>query len=506
MSYLLAFLPIFVILVLMLGFRWGGQRAGPAGWLTAMAVGALFFGLTPQVWWISQLKGLLLTLFVLGVIWPALLLYNLVNNVGGIDAIAGGLEGMVGNRGLLLVLMAWAFSGALEGLAGFGIPVAVVAPMLVALGVDPLRAVAAVAVGHAWAVTFGDVGVVFQTLIGVSQMSALELAPAAALMLGAACLLCGLGAAFILKQGRCWPWVVGLAILMSAVQFSLAVTALSPLAGLLASLSGLLAGVLLGRARKVQFMAGFNRHALLDALFAYGGLTVLLAVLALPTPLHVWLMTIVWQPVFPEAITSSSFITPQGAGTAFQWLLHPGAAILLTAAFSTVLFYRRGHLAAQGIRAALKATWRSAAPVSLGIASTVGVAALMDHCGMTLLLAQGLAGLMGSAYPLVSPWVGMLGAFATGSNNNSNVLFASLQKNAAQILGLDTRWLVGAQTAGGSMGSMIAPAKLIVGCSTVGMQGRDGAVLRKTLPYGLVIGLVLGVIVWLVSGGASSPW
>ena len=113
---------------------------------------------------------------------------------------------------------------------------------------------------------------------------------------------------------------------------------------------------------------------------------------------------------------------------------------------------------------------------------------------MTLLLAQALTRALGSVYPLVSPIVGILGAFATGSNNNSNVLFASLQQSAALLLSIDPRILLAAQTAGGSMGSMVAPAKLIVGCSTVGLKGQDGLVLRKTLPAGILIGSGLGLI------------
>jgi lactate permease len=98
----------------------------------------------------------------------------------------------------------------------------------------------------------------------------------------------------------------------------------------------------------------------------------------------------------------------------------------------------------------------------------------------------------------VSPLVGILGAFATGSNNNSNVLFAPLQKSAALLLAIDPRLLISAQTAGGALGSMLAPAKIIVGCSTVGLNGREGEVLRKTLAYGLVIGLCLGGLAWVL--------
>ncbi len=111
---------------------------------------------------------------------------------------------------------------------------------------------------------------------------------------------------------------------------------------------------------------------------------------------------------------------------------------------------------------------------------------------MTQLLAQSLASLMGAAFPLVSPLVGILGAFATGSNNNSNILFAPLQNSIAALLALDPRLLLATQTAGGALGSMIAPAKLTVGCSTVGLKGREGDVLRRTLIYGLGIGVLLG--------------
>src|SRR5512136_820546 len=99
---------------------------------------------------------------------------------------------------MCLVLLAWALSGLLEGIAGFGLPIAVVAPMLVALGVPAIRAVAAVAVGHSWAVTFGDMGVILQTLSAVVSVPVAELVPAAAVLLGFACLICGLMAAAVL--------------------------------------------------------------------------------------------------------------------------------------------------------------------------------------------------------------------------------------------------------------------------------------------------------------------
>jgi len=506
MTYLLAASPILILLGLMVGPRWGAHKAGPASLLACIIIAGLTFGMTPAVLWVSQARGLLLSLFVLAVLWPALLLYNIVDRSGGIRAVADGLERAAGNRGLLLLLLAWAFSAILEGLAGFGLPIAVVSPMLVALGVDPIISVAAVAVGHAWSVTFGDMGAIFQTLAAVVQIEPALLAPAAALALGAACLVCGLASARILGQIRLWPYIIGLGLLMAAVQYGLAVAGLSPLAALGAGLAGVLGGLLisrLARNRADPQSASLARplavRPLRGALASYGGLALLLTVIAWPGPLHDLCYPVVWQLHFPEVTTLTGFITPAGTGQALRPFVHPGTAIFFVSLLSYMV-HRHARLAVKGdLWAAAQATYHAAAPASLGIVVTVGLSTLMEHTGMTQLLAEGLARLMGATFPLVSPLVGILGAFATGSNNNANVLFAPLQKSVATLLAIDIRLLLAAQTAGGALGSMIAPAKLAVGCSTVGLKGREGDVLRLTLLYGLGSGLLLGGLALLIS-------
>lgn len=242
----------------------------------------------------------------------------------------------------------------------------------------------------------------------------------------------------------------------------------------------------------------FPTRLLAAAVFSYGGLAVLMTLIALVQPIRAALSPLIWQMDFPAVTTLAGFVTPSGPGQVYRIFLHPGSSIFLVAMLTYALYRRCGLAPSRSWQPVLRATWRAAAPSSAAILAMVGLAALMDHCGMTLLLAQGLSALMGSSFPLVSPLVGMLGAFATGSNNNSNVLFASLQKSAALLLAIDPRILLATQTAGGSLGSMIAPAKIIVGCSTVGLKGKDGDVLKLTLPYGLAIGITLGILalVW----------
>ncbi|HPS41391.1 MAG TPA: L-lactate permease, partial [Anaerolineaceae bacterium] len=137
---------------------------------------------------------------------------------------------------------------------------------------------------------------------------------------------------------------------------------------------------------------------------------------------------------------------------------------------------------------------KSALPASVGTLFMIGLSTMMEHTGMTRLIAQGLSTYIGSVYPLVAPLVGMLGAFTTGSNTNSNVLFGLMQKNVANLLGINPVSLLAGQTTGGALGSMIAPAKLAVGCSTSEAKGQEGQVLRITLPIGLGIVLVIGLI------------
>jgi lactate permease len=126
-------------------------------------------------------------------------------------------------------------------------------------------------------------------------------------------------------------------------------------------------------------------------------------------------------------------------------------------------------------------------------------AMIMDHCQMIYILAEGISRAFGSIYPLVSPWIGLLGAFMTGSNTNSNVVFGVLQQETAQLAGISAALMLAAQTTGGALGSMIAPAKILVGCSTVGLAGKEGPVLKATLRYGLIITGIIGIITMLAN-------
>ena len=137
-SWLLALSPIVAVLVLMVGFKWGGSKAGPVGWLVALVVGLLFFGLTPQALFYSQIRALLLSLYVLYIIWMALVLYHVVNEAGAIEVIGRTISRLTKDRVLQLLILSWGLSTFLQGVAGFGVPIAVVAPLLIVMGFSPV--------------------------------------------------------------------------------------------------------------------------------------------------------------------------------------------------------------------------------------------------------------------------------------------------------------------------------------------------------------------------------
>jgi lactate permease len=126
----------------------------------------------------------------------------------------------------------------------------------------------------------------------------------------------------------------------------------------------------------------------------------------------------------------------------------------------------------------------------------VAMAVVMAHAGMTEILARGLATGFGGAFAFVAPWIGALGAFMTGSNTNSNVLFGMLQTRTAELLGYSLPIVLAAQTAGGAVGSIFAPTKIVVGASTAGMAGQEGLILRRLLLYCLPFIAGLGLVTW----------
>lgn len=511
-TVLLALTPILLVLVLMVGFKWKGSRAGVAGWIAALIVGALFFGAGVDVLLVAFGRSLLLSLFVLYLIWMALLLYHVVNDAGAIDVIGEQLPRLARTQAAQALLLAWVFGSFLQGATGFGVPAAVVAPLLVGVGIAPSTAVVAALIGHGWAVTFGSLGSSFLSLMAATGLPGEVLAADSAEFLFLCCLLCGI--AVLWATGRAaavraeWVRLLVLTVVMGGVQWALAVSGFWTLAAFGGGLAGLVVLILdlrfnllaVGAARRQPPGAALDTRRVAVAFVPYGVLVavILLAEFVLDGPLNLVQLNL----DFPAVATRFGWTTPAGPGRSVSLFGHPGALLLYTSVLAIVWFRWRGRFEAGAtqtpVREIFGRTVRGARASTISIVTLVAMAVTMQHAGMTQLLAETISANTGAFYPFLSPFVGALGAFMTGSNTNSNVVFGSLQLQTALALGLSSTVILAAQTAGGAIGSTFAPAKVVVGASTV--EGADeSSVLGRVSLYGALILLVLGVITWLAA-------
>jgi lactate permease len=388
-------------------------------------------------------------------------------------------------------------TGLIENLAGFGLPIAIGAPMLVALGVPPLTSIAATAIGHTWAVSMSGMALAFRTLADVTKINQAALFPTTALLLGIAVLLTGIAAAFILGQQKHWWRVIILGVIAAGVQYLSGIIGMIPVSSFIASIIGIVVGMLLSKKPEGWRLKTNSSPELKTGVLTYGFLIFAIMVVTVIKPINKVLSGVTWTMQFPQAVSTTGFTTPAGSGYLFHPLVHPGLLILLTSLFAILVLPRFKSLTIGKVGPALKSTIKGAVPAGLGTLFMIALSSLMEHTGMTLQIAGGLSRFMGMVYPAFSPLVGMVGSFATGSNTNSKVLFGPLQKGVADLLKVSPIILLAAQTVGGSLGSMIAPAKLAVGGSTSAEKGLEGQVLRITLPIGLVIALIVGVIAWV---------
>ncbi|MFQ5435668.1 MAG: L-lactate permease, partial [Anaerolineae bacterium] len=412
----LAISPILVVLYLMVIRHWGGSKAGPMGWLTAVLISLLFFGANGKLLFVAWGKSALLALFVLYIIWMALLLYHTLNEAGVIAAIGREMPGLAQDRPAQALLLAWVFGSFLQGATGFGVPAAVIAPLLVGLGFAANTAVVMALLGHAWAVTFGSLGSSFLSLIAATGVPGEQLATPVALALAVANLGCGLGVLW-LAGGKTAVRQRGLlmlvlALIMSLSQWGVAAAGLWTIAAFMAGLAGLV--VIIAYLNWQSNGDGrIHPRRLAQAFLPYGLLVVVIVLgqVFLKNTLDFWVI----NPVFPEVRTRFDWSTPAGHGRSLNVFGHAGALLIYVSLIAFAWYKWRGPLPqpdkaapAYSGKTILQKTLRGSIKPTIGIYSLVAMALTMQHAGMTQTLAELLSANTGPLFPLLSPFIGAL--------------------------------------------------------------------------------------------------
>lgn len=504
LQFFFALIPILIILILMVGFRWRASRAGGAGFLSALIIAVIFFGTGLDVLVYALMRALLLTIDVLLIIWGAFLLYRVADEAGAILTIGSALPHLTPDIAMQALIIGWLFASFLQGVGGFGVPVAIVAPILIGLGFSPLTAVVIPSIGHGWAVTFGSLGSSFNALLAATNLPEASLAPPAAIYLGIACILVGLMVAHAADGWnavkRLWFIVLILGIAMGSIQFIVVTAGAWNIGSFSASLFGLIIVFPLVYRKKnsLNKRGKFDFRALGIALSGYAILILVILSVNFIPQIKNGLSFLKVQVYFPEVQTSLGHITPAGYGRILNVFRHTGFVLFYSSVLSFVVYYLFGCYQSGSVHRIISGTYARVISSSVSIASMVAMAVIMENSGMTETLAMGLANSVGGFYPAIAPWIGALGAFMTGSNTNSNVIFSTLQMQTAQLLGISIAVILGAQTAGASVASVLAPTKVVVGASTTGMAGKEGDVMRKLFLYTGILLLVLSLMTVLI--------
>ncbi|MCH5277431.1 MAG: L-lactate permease [Desulfovibrionaceae bacterium] len=548
---LFAFIPILVALVLMAGLRWPSTRAMPLALLSGLILAALIWKQAPPRLAALCLEGAITAVGVLIIVFGALLIYYTLEYSGGMETIQAGMKRISPDRRLQAIIIGFMFAAFIEGAAGFGTPAALAAPLLLGLGFPPLCAAVICLVFNSVPVTFGAVGT--PVLQGFKSVEALGMSimgmtdPAMFYKtVGEYVTLMHLPMAFILPIfmlgfmtrffGRNKSWAEGfrawkyclMASVCFVVPYLILAWAVGPeLPSMLGGLVGL--GVLVFLTKKGfclptdgvwQFAPSAEWDAdwsgeikASDATDFKDHMSQMRA--WMPYVLCGLILVITRVPAFglkPIVTTwgvvgAKNILGQEGVGASLALLNLPGTIPFILVAIITIALHGMNSAKVSG--AWTTAIKKMKAP-TIALISAVALVSVFKGSGvnseglpsMPMAMAQFMAALTGNAWPYLASYAGGLGAFITGSNTVSDMLFSNFQWDVADALKfspLGHYVILAAQGAGGAMGNMICIHNIVAACAVLGMIGHEGSILRRTfwpfLLYGVPVGLVAGYLI-----------
>lgn len=551
---LLALAPLLAIGVLLVGFRWPAKWAMPVGYVIVVLIALTVWDVEVVNVAAASIEGLVIASGLLYIVFGALLLLATLTASGAIGTIRTAFTRISPDRRVQAIIIGWLFGSFIEGAAGFGTPAAIVAPLLLVLGFPAMAAVMVGLIIQSTAVSFGAVGTpilvgVFGGLTGSPAVEArivalgmtmpeylghvairvatLHTVAGTLIPLLLACMLTG----FFGRNRRfgeglgVWRFALFAAFAMTIPYVTVAVVLGPEFPSLLGSLIGLATvtfaaqrGFLLPEQTwdfgpraswdkdwmgKVdpdeELSADRPTMGIVRAWTPYLCVAVILVLTRIPhLPLQRWLsgISLSWPNIFGSSITG-----------AVQPFYLPGFTFLLVVLATYVL--HRMNLSQ------IRESWRVAGSQLLAAAVALLFALPLVRVfinsgpgfnvsgleSMPITLAEGVAALAGSTWPFFAPWIGALGAFIAGSNTVSNLTFALFQFATAQNIGALPEVVVATQAVGGAAGNMITVHNVVAAAATVGLVGKEGQLLRKTIFPMMYYCLLTGALAFIWING-----
>jgi len=525
LHWILATLSIVALLVFLVPLKWRAPEAGPGAMFVAGVLAYFAFRTPLFTLAVASAKGVWDAIFILYVMWPALFLYQITKQAGGYDALRYGISRFSRNELFVIIGLGWVFSSFLQGIAGFGAPIVVVAPLLLAIGVRPVYAAAISIIAHAWARFFGTLGVGWLATLRVADVHDVTRAAFESSLLLLIPTYFG-GLLIVWLYGRwgairhAWPLVLILGTILGVGQLLFAF--LSPeLSTFLAAAVAMIALYPLSRWRRFSEpvpLADVPERPAMDekavraqteteepvmgigmAFLPYIVLTVVTLGILLIDPLHNLLRQFRIGMPFPEVTTGYGVTNAAVSSYApFAPLTHPGTMLLISAFIVWIVYGANGYYGKWQARHGKENLGRSlivdGVPASVPVIAFLVTSRILDHSGQTMVLAHGIADASPPlVYAGIASMIGALGAFMTSSSTASNVLFGALQSDVANLHSLPTEAIIAAQAAGSAYGNAIGPANIVLGTSITGIKGQEGSVMRLAIPWTIIVAILTGI-------------
>ena len=543
---LLAFismLPIISVAIFLVLLRWPASRAMPIAYVVAAFLAIAVWEISVGKVVAASINGLIVALTLIYIIFGAILLLNTLTESGAIHAIRQGFSDITPDRRIQVIIIAWLFGSFIEGSAGFGTPAAVAVPLMVGLGFPAMAAVVAGMIIQSTPVSFGAMGTPILVGVNTGLSADPEMAAYAAglgyaewdqflgFIAGKVALIHAIAGTFIplivvsvmtrffgknrsLAEGlQVWKFALFAAFAMT-IPYYLVATNLGPefpsmfggLIGLVVVVIGAKKGFLMPDPKspwdfdkKENWDPDWSSHLTSQApQKSPDGPTMNLIRAWSPYLFIAGLLVITRLRAFNlEAFlrNSNPWITwewPQILGSdisaSFQPLWSPGTIFIIVSLITIYLHRMRFST----YKVAFANSLKTLIPASTALVFTVPmVQVFINSTGggagyeqMPIALAEGVSNLTASAWPFFSTFVGGLGAFVAGSNTVSNMMFSLFQFGVGERIMVDPTWIVALQAVGGASGNIICVHNVVAACAVVGLIGKEGVVIRKTiLPF-----------------------
>ena len=522
LSFLAAALPIAVVLVMLGVLRRPAWQASLAGLVTGLLIATLVWQFPPDLAISSVAAGAVFAIWpVMWIVVNALLLYNIAVVSGRFDAFRDWvLDHLPNDRRVVLVVIGFCFGCLLEGISGFGTPVAITSALLIMVGFPPLEALTFTLIFNTAPVAFGALGAPVTVLGQVTGLNPVRLGAMIGRQLPFMAMLLPFYVIAVYGGLRSvkalWPMLLVAGGSFAVGQFVSSNFLDYALTDVLSSLTALVATLLFLQvwqpATDAEFSVSARMPQPVGADVAIGSaiargprgtvpawqgwipwIVVSVVVIAWT---HLKLFAIGQQVIqWPDLHNLISITLYKDKPYGALWVFQPlatGTAILLSAIITAAMV----GVGPGRFLQCVAATWRQSRIAILTVALIVALAYLMNYSGLTYTLGLGVAS-MGVVFPLVSPFLGWVAVFLSGSDTSGNALFGNLQVVAANQLGLNPVLIAATNSSGGVMGKMISPQNIATGVSVTDLRGQEGLVFARTFKHSIALTLLLGCLVVL---------